>query len=99
MTDIIVYRGAGDKEGEEIFDVLLSEVAPALRRGSYEIDKVSPREIVDSEVVYLPQIRRGMLLEIVNTDTGASDRGVVSSFMHAVVGPTVFTRVQMERAL
>ena len=45
MIDLYVYRGLGEREGNEIFEPLLSEAAPALQRGKFEIDFSTPKPI------------------------------------------------------
>lgn len=96
MIDLIVFRFAGDKEGEEIFDPLLSDVVAALQRGKFEIDFNTPKIPTSMEIEYTPSMRCGNQVAAVDSRTGEVVYGVVKDFSHVVDGPTIYTKVNME---
>lgn len=96
MIDLYVYRGLGAREGNEIFEPLLSEVAPALQRGKFEIDFSTPKIEYRIDVVYTESLRPGDEVSIQDPPTGRVMFGVVKSFSHVRDGVTVFTSAVVE---
>lgn len=96
MIDLIVFRFAGDKEGEEIFDPLLSDVSAAIQRGKFEIDFNTPTIPTALEIEYTATMRQGNQIAAIDSRTGGVVYGVVKDFSHVIDGPVIFTRVNME---
>ena len=61
--DITVLRYAGDRPGDDIFDVLLTEENAAIARGFGELNaqSVTHREVV-LDVPYLPNLGMGQII-------------------------------------
>lgn len=96
MIDIVAFRGLGDKDGGEIFDPLLSALAPALQRGKYEIDFNTPKIPTSMEIEYTPSMRHGDQVTAIDSRTNEVVHGVVKDFSHVIEGPVVFTKVSVE---
>lgn len=98
MIDLFVYRGMGERDGGEIFDPLLSDVAPALQRGKFEIDFNTPKVEHTLEVEYTPTLRPGDEVSVRDSRTNNVIFGVVKEFSHVRDGATVFTTLSIEVA-
>lgn len=96
MIDIIVLRGAGDREGGEIFEPLLSDIAPALQRGKFEIDVNTPKIRTSMEIEYTPSLSQGDQVSAVDSRTGEVVVGVVSELSHVIDGPVIYTKTVVE---
>ena len=96
MIDLFVFRGAGDKDGGEIFNPLLSDVSAALQRGKFEIDFNTPTIQNSLEVVYSPGLRLGQQVSVSDSRTGMVIYGVVKSFSHVINGVTLFSKIDIE---
>ena len=65
MIEVLVKRGAGDKQGPDITDELLTSVPVALARGATEINKsCSDRKILSLATVLLPLTMPGGLVRM-----------------------------------
>lgn len=65
MIEILVKRGPGDKQGQDITDALITSVPVALARGAAEINKsCSDRKIITLSTVLLPMTMPGGLVQI-----------------------------------
>ncbi len=98
MIDLFVYRGLGERDGGEIFDPLLSEVAPALQRGKFEIDFNTPKVEHSLEVAYSPALRPGDEVSVRDSRTNEVVFGVVKDFSHVRDGVVVYTTLSIEVA-
>lgn len=98
MIDLIVFRGLGEREGQEIFEPLLSDVAPAVQRGKYEIDFATPKTVFRVEVAYAPTLRLGDEAVLHDPFTGDVTFCVVREFSHVREGVTLFTNISVEAA-
>ncbi len=98
MIDLFVYRGLGERDGGEIFDPLLSDVAPALQRGKFEIDFNTPKIDHSLEVEYTPALRPGDEVSVRNSRTNEVIFGVVKEFSHVRNGVSVYTTLSIEVA-
>lgn len=96
MIDLYVFRGAGDRDGDEIFDPLLCDIAPALQRGKYEIDFNTPKIQQTMEVGYASAVRAGDQVSVSDSRTGEVIYGVLRDYSHVLDGPTVYTRISIE---
>jgi hypothetical protein len=99
MTDIIVIRGLGDKEGEDIVDLLLSTDAAALSRGQAELDlrasAVVERRI---EIPYTSGLLNGQTVQIQDALQGVTYIGKITSIDHsfnAEPAPVVVTTLTL----
>lgn len=81
--DITAVRYAGDKPGDDIIEVLLSEEAAAIARGFSELNRqsVTHREAV-LEVPYLPNLEMG---RIVHANESISGKAIVGRITGIVV--------------
>lgn len=95
MIDIVVVRDSGSRDGGDIFDVMLSEVAPALQRGRFEIDFNTPKVVHSIEVAYTPGLSVGDEVSLVDT-YGAALYGVVKEYTHVREGVVLRTTVVVE---
>lgn len=98
MIDLIVFRGAGTRYGGEIFEPLLSEVAPAVQRGKYEIDFSTPKVTHRLDVEYTPALAVGDEASIRDDRTDTTFFGLVREFSHVRSGVVVYSSVVVEVA-
>ena len=65
MTDLVVVRFLGDKDGDDIVEELLSTDAAALSRGRAEMDLRSTAQVEKTvDVVYTAGLENGQTVEI-----------------------------------
>lgn len=98
MIDLVVLRGTGARYGGEIFEPLLSEVAPALQRGKYEIDFNTPKVVHSLTVEYSPALAVGDEASIHDDRSGTTFFGIVREFSHVRDGVAVYSSVVVEVA-
>lgn len=78
MVDIVVVRGSGARQGEDVVDPLIATNEVAVIRGRAELDTyASGQQPVTLTVVYRPNIRVGQLVEVHDSLQGRSYRGKV----------------------
>lgn len=78
MTDIVVIRGLGDREGDDIIDALLSTEAPALSRGRAELDERATAKVTrDITVPYESGIELGQLARVQDPLQGETYSGKI----------------------
>lgn len=98
MTDIVVFRGLGSREGAEVFDPLLSSTQAAVQRGKYEIDFNTAKVVHNIEAAYMPSIKLGDVVTVRDSRTDAVVAGVVREFSHVMHGVVMTTSVVLEEA-
>jgi hypothetical protein len=84
MTDLVVVRFLGDKEGDDIVDDLLATDAAALSRGRAELDgrstAIVSREI---DVPYEVGVELGQLVEVTDELQGETYKGKITSLSYS----------------
>lgn len=76
--ETLVVRGAGDRPGEDIEEVLLSTRPAQVARGRYELDENgSAKYEVDLVVLYRPGLRNGKLVQIEDEFQGETYKGKI----------------------
>lgn len=100
MVSIVVVRGAGDKQGEDIEDPLLCDVSVQLARGRKELDAngAVPQEVVLT-TIYREGLENGQLSEVNDAAQGETYRGKVTGITHRIDGDTVNTEVTLRKPL
>lgn len=79
MSSIVVFRGVGDKKGQDIVEALLSSTSAKLERGRVELDEhAMPIQTVTMDVTYRPGVRLGQLVEVHDSTQGKSWRGKIA---------------------
>ena len=66
MVDIVVIRGAGDYPGNDVSEPLASSVAVARELGRSIIDDAEPGDDMQLTAAYLPELRLGKTLYVVD---------------------------------
>lgn len=99
MIDIVVMRGAGDVEGEEITSPLLSSLEPALSRGRQEIEKHATVRRVSLKTTFRIGVRKGQIVEVADNLQGPVWRGVIMGISHVVEGEITYSMLEVERPL
>lgn len=97
MTDLVVVRGSGSSQGEDILDALLSTDAAAMARGRAALDDGSGLHPVPLECVYRDGLVLGQLVELYNPLTLEVHFGKITSITHqySVTGVTTSLIVQV----
>jgi len=80
--DIVVIRGEGTSPGDDIVDILLSDVNAGLSRGRAELDQGALADEQSLEVT-LQDLRLGQLIEVEDSALGYW-RGKATSVTHQV---------------
>lgn len=80
--DIVVIRGEGTSPGDDIVDILLSDVNAGLSRGRAELDQGALADEQSLEVT-LQDLRLGQLIEVEDSALGYW-RGKATSVVHSV---------------
>lgn len=79
MTDLVVVRFLGDKEGDDIIDELLSTDAAALSRGRAELDFQSTAQVQRSlEIPYEAGLSNGQMVEVTDELQGETYYGKIT---------------------
>ena len=98
MPSIIVVRNAGDLQGEDIVDALLSTVPVQLARGQAELDAHSSTpQSVSLDVVFRTGLELGQLAEVHDAMQGTSYRGKITGISHRINNGAVTTLLDLER--
>lgn len=99
-VDIIVQRGAGDAPGQDIVDSLLGTVDAAIVRGRVELDENGGGS--SSVSIDLPMtggLRRGMLVQVDDTEFGITWIGKIESVSHSWGGLSEGSTIRVRRKL
>ena len=82
MVDIVVVRGQGTSPGDDILDVLLTDLSAALSRGRAELDEGA---LADAPVleVKLRDVRLGQTVQVDDAKLGVW-RGKVTGVSHRI---------------
>jgi hypothetical protein len=98
---IEVYRGAGDRPGDEIREPLLGDSLPAaLARGGAELDeRAHPWERVTLEMDLRQDLALGDLVRVDDPVQGATWTGRIIGIRHADDGATMTTTLDVRRPL
>jgi len=94
---ITVIRGDGDLQGEDIVDPMLSDTPAAIARGTQEINANTPIEPVTLETTYRAGLRVGQSVRVEDTVRGVDWVGVIVGLSHVFSGPTLYTKLEVER--
>lgn len=98
MPEAYVQRGAGDLQGPDVIDPLMSELGVLLLRGKTEIDRSSNLQKVFLDVKYRGNVARGMLAEIGDAFQGVTWRGKISAIAYSARGGTVLLAITLTRS-
>jgi hypothetical protein len=80
MRSSVVYRGSGDKKGQDIVEALLSSTAAKLERGRVELDEHAlPVQSVSMDITHRPGVRLGQLVEVNDSTQGKTWRGKITA--------------------
>lgn len=82
MVDLVVIRGNGTSPGDDVLDVLLSDLSAALSRGRAELDQGA---LADAPVleIKLRDVRLGQTVAVDDTALGMW-RGKVTGVSHRI---------------
>lgn len=100
MSSVVVFRGAGDRKGQDIVEPLLSSVTAKLERGRVEMDEhAKPAQSVSMDIVYRPGVRLGQLFEVHDAAQGKSWRGKVVGITHKLTRTSHVTELSISRPM
>lgn len=97
MPEAYVQRDAGDLQGPDIIDPLMSEVPVLIARGTAAIDRSSDLQKVYVTAKYIPFLRRGMLAEIVDELQGQAYRGKIVGVAYSARGVSITVQLTIQR--
>jgi hypothetical protein len=96
-VDIIVVRGAGDRQGDDIISGLLSDINVALLRGAAAINDATPIYDVSLRTHFRPGVRNGDNVMVIDQFQGETWYGRVVGINHVLERPTLYTDLEVER--
>ena len=96
-VDIIVVRGDGDKQGDDIVSGLLSDINVALLRGATAINDSTSIYAVSLRTTYRTGVRNGDSVMVTDQFQGETWFGRVVGITHVVERPLIYTDLEMER--
>ena len=79
MIDLIVYRGQGDNQGDDVQDILLSTTSAAIERGRHEINQSAKIIPISIRIPYKPDIQVGQIVEIIDSSQQLQLKGKIFS--------------------
>lgn len=97
MTDIYVQRGAGDKQGPDIVDSLLTTIPAAQARGRHEINAGTSVDVIQLRASYRTGVEVGDLVEVHDALQGKTWRGKVVDLSHNIQRTQLWTQLTIER--
>lgn len=97
MPEAYVQRGAGDLQGPDIIDPLMSEVPVLIARGVAAIDRSSDLQKVYVTSKYIPFVRRGMLVEVVDELQGEAYRAKIVGVAYSARGVAITVQITVVR--
>lgn len=100
MSSIVVFRGAGDRKGQDIAEALLASTNAKIERGRVELDEhAKPSQSVNLEITYRPGVRRGQIVEVHDSAQGVSWRGKILDVTHRITLSSHTTELNISRPL
>lgn len=96
MTDIVVVRGGGTSQGDDIVDSLLTSDASAMARGRIALDEGSGLHPMSVECVYREGLVLGSLVSMYDPLTMQLHYGKITSISHEVQGTEITTTLRLQ---
>lgn len=96
-VDIVVIRGDGLRQGEDIEDRLICEVVVAIERGRNECDENSGLQSIAITSVQRALLRTGMTVQVEDSLQGASWVGKITSVRHSTSEGEPITELAIQR--
>lgn len=93
MPDIVVIRGGGTRQGEDVIDPLLTTVSACLARGRIELDAASGLQPIEMECLYRDGLLLGDMVEINDPLHIAPYYGILSRITHVATPTTLTTQL------
>lgn len=99
MPDIIVQRGAGTRQGEDVIDPLLTTVSACLARGQMELDEhTEGLQPVTVSCLYRDGLLLGDVVQIYDEYYGTIWYGKITSIRHKISSAELLTDLQVKRS-
>lgn len=97
MTDLVVVRFLGDKEGDDIVEALLSTDAAALSRGRAELDNRATAKLERRiDVPYEAGLELGELAEVTDQLQGETYKGKIIALDYKMELAEAVVEIRME---
>lgn len=91
MPDIVVIRGAGDSQGPDITDPLLTTDHACMARGIVELDDGSPKVPVRLSVLYRDGLLLGQVVEVSDPLYPTKRYGKITGISHTLFSNRIET--------
>jgi hypothetical protein len=91
MPDLVVLRGAGINQGDDIVEPLLTTDHAAMARGTVALDEGSGLAPVSLECWYRDGLRLGQVIQVDDPFSGGSRYGKLVSIVHRREGVTLYS--------
>lgn len=97
MTDLVVVRFLGDKEGDDIVEALLSTDAAALSRGRAELDERATAQVARTiQIPYEAGIENGQTCEVTDELQGETYVGKIVGLDYSLDLAEALITIEME---
>jgi hypothetical protein len=98
MFSVVVRRGDGLHQGDDIIDPLIKVLPVALARGRNELDeRASGFQQVDVTVPFRTGLRLGQVVQVTEQLLGETWYGKLSGISHVFDGATMITTLRLRR--
>ena len=95
--DIVVVRGAGDRQGPDIVSGLLSDIDVALLRGTTAINDATSIWEVQLRTHFRTDVRNGDTVMVIDQLQGETWYGRIVGVNHVLERPLVYTDLTVEK--
>lgn len=95
MTDIVVLRGSGANQGQDIIDPLLTSDHAAMARGRVALDEGSGLAPVSFECWYRDGLRLGQVIQVEDPFVGGLRFGKLVGISHNREGPSLYSTLRV----
>ena len=94
---IIVIRGKGDFQADDIVDPLISDIRAALSRGQKELDEGEGLQKITISTLFRANVAKGDLIEYDDLLQGQIWRGIITAISHVADGGRLLSQLTIKR--
>ena len=89
MADLVVLRGEGDSQGEDVVDPLLTADNAAISRGRVVLDEMSGLRTATLQYVYKEGLKLGDLVGVLDARNNTQSYGKVTSISYQITATEI----------
>lgn len=95
MPDILVQRGGGVSQGDDVVNPLLTSTVACMVRGRIELDEASGLHPVTLECLFRAGLLLGELVEIADPFAATVRYGRITAITHRINGAATVTQLKV----